>query len=38
LKRPSLSPMMPGKIRPNIEAAFRMDKRYEDRLSDMPSA
>ena len=38
LKRPSLSAIMPGRIRPNIEAAFRIDKRYDDRLSDILSA
>ena len=37
LKRPVLSAMIPGKIRPKIEAAFKIDRRYEDKLADMLS-
>jgi len=36
LKRPILSPMMPGRVRPKMEPALRMLTRYSARVSDMP--
>lgn len=36
LKRPILSPKIPGKVRPNIEPAFRIETRYCARSRDIP--
>lgn len=36
LKRPILSPMRPGRVRPKMEAALRIETRYCARSSDMP--
>lgn len=36
LKRPSRSAIQPGSVRPNIEAALRMETRYPARPADIP--
>lgn len=38
LNRPSLSPMMPGIVRPKMEPALRIDTRYSASCRDIPRA